>query len=66
LRQRVLDAAPQALRLTIADASIGTEALQLLLMPDLPLRVQNETLENELQIRPLIERSARTLEYIIC
>jgi hypothetical protein len=62
----VLDAAPQALRLTIADASIGTEALQLLLMPDLPLRVQNETLENELQIRPLIERSARTLEYIIC
>jgi hypothetical protein len=34
-------------------------------MPDLPLRVQNETLVNELQIRPLIERSARTLEYII-
>ncbi|MFN9371433.1 MAG: hypothetical protein ACK6D3_06070 [Planctomycetaceae bacterium] len=66
LCQRVLDAVPQALRITIADASIGTEALQLLLMPDLPLRVQNETLENELQIRPLIERSARTLEYIIC
>lgn len=65
LRQRVLDAAPQALRVTIADASVGTESLQLLVMPDLPLRVQNETLANELQIRPLIERSARTLEYII-
>jgi len=66
LIQRVQDAIPQAIRVTVSDASIGPESLQLLVIPDLPLRVQNETLENELVVRPLIERSARTLEYMIC